>query len=288
MYDQRQQTDLPLERLLPRIGSLEAVRRHKVVALIPLVIALGLAFVYDHEREPIYTAEARQAIGRIDVSAPGALSGYQNATKAFASSYSRAIVAPAVVDPVARATNLSSGYVRDHLSASPIAESSVIAVRGTGSSADQARALSNNGAKSLERYVAKLNSSNPNADRLLREFRRVSGRQVALEDQLRRLKRAVGSNPSPTDLRRLNRLRERVSTASVTAFAARDNYAISRRSESNVSILQTISLAEEAESDRSSKLQIILFIALVAGLLVGIGLATLRANLQARDALTHG
>ncbi len=52
-----------------------------------------------------------------------------------------------------------------------------------------------------------------------------------------------------------------------------------------MSILQTISLPESASSDRDSNLQIVLFVAVAAGILLGIALATLLANRRVRRAL---
>ncbi len=76
-----------------------------------------------------------------------------------------------------------------------------------------------------------------------------------------------------------------MAAADLTVAVVGENYRVSRRSESNVSILQTISLPQEASNDRSSQLQLVLFIAVVLGLLLGIGLASLRANLEVRSAL---
>ena len=274
------------ERMLPRIGPLEAVRRHKILFALPILLLVGLAVAYSVQREPIYTAEARQTIGRVDVSAPGALAGFQSATRALASSYSRAIVAPAVVNPVAKAVGTSPAEIRDRLSATPIPESSVIAIKATGSSKRQAIAIASLGAKSLEAYVARLNRSNPNADRLFREFKRAALRQSELRDELAQLRRSIGANPDAAERERINRLEGRVQSAELTVAVSRENYAVSRRSESNVSILQTISLPQSATNDSSSSGQLALFIGLGAGVLVGIALASLRANRQVRRALS--
>lgn len=286
MFDERDTPRSTFDRLVPRVGPLEAVRRHKLITILPAIVFVGLALVYGLLRTPVYTAEARQTIGRIDVSQPGALSGFSSATRALASTYSRAVVAPAIVASVSRTTGLSSATVRDRLASSPIPESSVIRVTGTGPTSEQAIAVSSAGARALERFVAQLNRNNPNADRLFREFRTASRRQAELRDELARVKGGAGSAPTAAQSRRISSLRERVASADLTVVVLGENYRDSRRSESNVSILQTISLPQEASSDRSSRLQLVLFMALVLGLLMGVGLASLRANLEVRRALT--
>ena len=277
-------TQSRFDRVIPRIGPLEAVRRHKIIAILPVIVLVAAAIFYSQERQPVYEAEARQAIGRVDVSQPGALAGFQSATRALASSYSRAIVAPAVVDPVARATRLTQNEVRSRLSATPIPESAIISLTGEGPSEEQAIAVATNGARALEAYVARLNRRNPNANRLLREYRRASRRLSNRRFDLALAKRNAGDEPTVEDNRRFARLRQLVDDALLSVRVAGENYAISRRSESNVSILQTISLPQTASSDRSSNRQIVLFGALVAGLLLGIALAALRANRQVRRA----
>jgi uncharacterized protein involved in exopolysaccharide biosynthesis len=259
------------------------VRRHKLVAVLPVIVLVGLAVLYSLDRQPVYKAEARQAIGRVDVSQPGALAGFQSATKALASSYSRAIVAPEVVDRVARATKLTRGEVRDRLKATPIPESAVISVRGTGPSEREAIAVATSGARALDAYVAALNRSNPNAHRLFREYTRASGRLSDRRFVLQQAKHDAGSDRSAAANRRIQQLQRDVDEARLTTQVAAENYAISRRSESNVSILQTISLPQSATSDKDTNFQIVLFGAVVAGILLGIALASLLANRRERQ-----
>ena len=52
------------------------------------------------------------------------------------------------------------------------------------------------------------------------------------------------------------------------------------------SLLHRVSSASSATSDRASKLQIALLAALIGGAILGVALATLRANRDARQALT--
>ena len=56
--------------------------------------------------------------------------------------------------------------------------------------------------------------------------------------------------------------------------------------EADASLLQPLTSAHSASSDRMNKVEIAVFAALVAGIVVGLGLATLRANRVAWMALT--
>ena len=256
------------------------------MAVLPVIVLVGLAVLYSEDRQPVYEAEARQAIGRVDVSQPGALAGFQSATRALASSYSRSIVAPAVVDPVARATKLTRDQVRSRLKATPIPESAVISITGNGPSEREAIAVARGGARALDAYVARLNRSNPNARRLFRQYRRASRRLSDRRFAVQQAKRDADPDRSAAENRRIQQLQRGLDEAQLNTRVAAENYAIARRSESNVSILQTISLPESATSDRDTNFQIVLFGAVVAGILLGIALASLLANRQARRALT--
>ena len=75
-----------------RISAFDAVRRYWWLLGALGVIGAALAYVVAREeRKPIYTAEARLAVGRIDVSTQS-IPGFATASQLLADSYSRAIV----------------------------------------------------------------------------------------------------------------------------------------------------------------------------------------------------
>jgi uncharacterized protein involved in exopolysaccharide biosynthesis len=133
--------------------------------------------------------------------------------------------------------------------------------------------------------VARLNGSNPNASRLFREYQRASGRLSDRRFAVQQAKHDAGPGRSAAANRRIQQLQRDVDEARLTTQVSAENYAIARRSESNVSILQTISLPQSATSDRGTNFQIVLFGAVVAGILLGIALASLLANRRGRRAL---
>ena len=265
------------------VGVAEAVRRHPLLAALPAIVLVVLALAYGFVRTPTYTAEAYQSIGRIDVNQPGSLSGFQQATETLATTYSRAVRGTEVVEAVSRETGLTVPEVRARLGSYPVPESSVFVVVGTGPSAASAMNVSNRGARALRRYVVRLNTRNPNGARLFRQFRQASYDRARARDRLEGLKaefrrRNEGRSPSARQRQSLARARGRLDAAALRQEVARTNYAASQGSESMVSLVQNLARAESASSNRFERLQILLFIALSVGVLLGLALATLRAN----------
>jgi hypothetical protein len=92
----------------------------------------------------------------------------------------------------------------------------------------------------------------------------------------------VGASPSPAQERRLIRLQDRIAAVELRRDVARVNFAESQNSQNLISLVQDLVIADEAKNDRWERLQLALFIAVAAGLLIGIALATWRANLEVR------
>jgi uncharacterized protein involved in exopolysaccharide biosynthesis len=287
LYDSATETRLPAGYgMLPRVGALEAVRRHKVVFALPLILLVGLALAYSLTRSPNYTAESRQSVGRFDLNQPGALTGFETATQALAGSYSRRIEANVVVDRVARRMGMSPALVRKKLSATPIPESPDFKVVGVADTPEQAIRLTKTGSTVLHQYVAASNAEGPEVDRLLRAFKKASFEASHREDDYKQLQKSLGSSPSPKGRRLLSESAARVDAARLAADVARQNYATNSQIQAGASKTQTLTEPQTASSDAWPRMQIALFAAMCLGLLIGVALATLKANRQIRRALT--
>lgn len=276
----------PGARLLPRVGVAEAVRRHKLLALLPVLALVGLALAYGLSSTPTYTAEARQIIGRIDVNQPGALAGFQEATRTLATSYSRGIAGTDVVNRVSRRTGLSPDQVRSRLTAYPIPESAVFVVSATGPSVKDAINVTLEGTRALRAYIEQINAENPNSDRLLREFRAASLERAQLRQEYTNARAAFAGRATPEQQQELASLRSQLDAAGLQVGVARNSYGASQASQSTVSLVQNLSLPETATNDRFERLQLLLFFAVSAGVLLGLALATLRSNREVRRALS--
>lgn len=268
------------------VGAMEAVRRHPFLAVLPLVLLLGAAVAYGLLRSPVYTAESRQAVGRIDTNQPGALAGFASATEALASNYSRAIEASPVVRRAARGSGFGVREVRRRISATPIPESPVFRVIAIGEDERQAVGLANAAASGLRDYITNLNSENPNADRQLKAFEAASLDAARRQSELDDLRDRGGPNPSDADRRAIAEAKSGVDTARLGADVARLNYTSSKQSQGNAELIQTITRARVATNDRFARLQIALFIAVALGVLLGLAAAIARSNRDVRRAST--
>lgn len=263
------------------VGPLEAIRRHVLLAVVPLLLFAGGAVAYGLARTPQYTAEARLAIGRIDLNAPGALSSFAEATETISASYSRAISADQVIDRVSQELSLDPFTVRIRLGATPIPGSAVIRVLAVGPSDEYAIALANSGSAALLDYTKEINVRNPNADRLFREFKLAVTRASRRQEQVE----ALEILPSIlVDKEDLASARTKAAAAGLRVETLRANYQATQESQSTVSLVQQLTTASVATNDRTEELQLVLFYALAAGGLIGAALATLRANGEARAA----
>jgi hypothetical protein len=100
--------------------------------------------------------------------------------------------------------------------------------------------------------------------------------------------RATGSyrnDPTPSNRVVLNRAAAAVDVAELRREAIRLEYQASGQSSANAPTLEAFSPANGATSDRSSTLQILVFIGLVGGLAAGAALALLRGQRELRPSL---
>jgi hypothetical protein len=255
-----------------------AAWQHKLLTVLPLVILVGAALVYGFQREPTYSSTTRLAIGRIDVNQPGALSGFAEATQALASTYSRAISADQVTSELATRFRTTQGTIRQRVVASPIPDSSSLQIIAEAPSAAESVALANAASDQLRRYVTGLQRSNPNTRRLLREFREATRAKSLAELEAASLSRRLSANETKARRRQLAQVRGDISVLAVRVGNLRDNLRAASQGQGTASLLQVLTRADSATSDRRPRLQFLLFGAVVAGALLGLALATLRAN----------
>ncbi len=265
---------------LPRIGILQAALRHWWLVLLPVVILVPIVGIVAAKRTPTYTAESRLMVGRLNVSTPGAIDGYTQAILNLTTSYPLVITADAVVQRVSRDVGVSPVQVENDLSATQVPSSQVIRLDAKGKSSTQAIRLVNAATDAVVGYIASINGQNPDLSRRFNQLK-----QAELKYQ-----QALANAPGPpTDGQPLDahgqKLEAAAQTARVQVNAAVTNYENSLQNTTVDSLVQPIAYANMATSDAHTKLEIALFIALVAGLVMGLGLATLRANMLVRRAL---
>lgn len=262
----------------PTVGVLQAARRYPWLVLLPVVLLTAAGLAIALQRSPTYTAQARLSVGRINLNAPGALSGFALATQSLAAQYARTANAIDVVTPVAKDLGQKPLAISRRISASPIPESPVFTVRATGPTEASAIRLVNTTSESLVRYVRELNDRDPGAGVVLAEFKRVSQTTSDRLGDVERAREAYQEDPSRRNRARLADARASYAFWKLRQESLSARYQSTAQGATSSSLVQILNPAQEATSDRRRWIQILGFAGLMAGLALGLGLATLWAN----------
>jgi hypothetical protein len=244
--------------------------RNPLLTLVPVIALVLAGLAVGLLRSPVYTAEARINVGRVDVPAY-TLQGVTIGNATLAGSYARALGASAVLERAARTVGISSDTARSRLASSPVPDSTLIRVEAEGDSSREAQALANAAAAALIEYVTKLNVRQQNS-RSLARYRRA---QASVEDARTRLLRLERERP---DSRAAEEARLDLRTAELNARLVGGRILQATVVPPPENLLQLVVPATTADSDRDEVLQRSLLIGLVGGLVLGCALALLREN----------
>lgn len=258
-----------------RMPVLQSLRRHLVLALLPVVLLIGAGVAIGLARTPEYESEARLNVGGLTLTQQS-IEGYTSAVQQLAVAYSRTIDANGVVEPVSAETGVPPGEVVDRVSATPIPGSPVIRVIATGEDSGETIRLADAAADALVAYAVELNSGETQSGRLLVRFRAASRdfrRASATLDRARRRKRDTRAIETRVDIARL-----RMQVAGVL-------YQNSQAGQATTGLVQKLAPAARANSDRDEMLRTLVAGGAVGGLLIGIGLAVWRGSAVARRRL---
>lgn len=266
-------------------SPLQAVARHPLIALLPVILLIAAGVAVASQRKPTYSAESRVAIGSFspsEQSAPGAAyAGTQ-----FASAYSRAITAEDVVRPVSRATHLPPGEVSSHLSATPVPDSPFLRIQATGATAQQAEGLASAATGALLDYVRRSGATNTQASRLLERFHAAQAKAESAASEASKARDDVNRSPNDASARnRLEQAQTNVETASLKARGLRAAYLEQAQSSTSGIPVRVLNQADSATSDAGQKLRLILTVAAAAGIALGVALATAVASRRWRREL---
>jgi capsular polysaccharide biosynthesis protein len=272
------------DRHFGRVGTLRAVRRHWIIALVPVVVLLAAAAAYSARRAPTYTADTQISTVSVRASSASGLPGVLGATQQLATTYSRAIDSDAVKNKVASQLHLSPDYVGKHVTATAVPESPVLKVEATAPNRAQAIALANASATAVIAAVKTIGGASP-TDGILRMYRESQRHLATLQQRVDAAHRAYANDRTDANAKAIANA---VADAQVTQLhleAIRTAYQQVKQAQGAEPRVQVLAAARSATTDRKKVAQLVLFLALVAGLAIGAALATLRANLRARRAL---
>jgi hypothetical protein len=251
-----------------------------------MLLLLAVAVVYSLQRTPVYTAEARLTVSKLDLSQPGALNGFGEATQSLATAYSRSMTAQEVIQPVAAQSGLDPLEVRGRLSSTPIPDSPLFRIEATGVSSDQAVQLANSAAEALRDYVNRSSTeAGSGAKALLLVYRDKQERAFAAAQALEDARRAKDARPTDANIRAIADAEARYSAARLEAEAAASAYTARASAGSSTQGVDILTTADSATNDRRIKMQIYAFVALVLGGFLGAALATFTEDRRYRRAL---
>ena len=266
-----------------RVGVGSAIWRHPVLAIAPVVVLVALACAAVYARTPNYTADARLAVGRLDASTPSSLAGFTQATQTLAERYARSVRGDAIIDPAAAALDVRSSRIRDRISAAPIPETPVFRIRAEAETPEDAAVLANTVSESLVRHSERLaTSGGPASGRLLQRYRRAALEFARLDEAMDDRRSEFEAFPGPVTQDALAEARSEATVAKLRLSTLQTAYETSMQSAGSAALVEIVERAVKGRSDKSRVTQLLLFIAVVAGLAIGIALALLRANRPAR------
>jgi uncharacterized protein involved in exopolysaccharide biosynthesis len=244
----------------PSFGT--TLRRHWRVLFACIGAMAVLAIAYSVVRTPNYAAETRLAVGGLNATTPAALTGFSAAAQQLAETYSRSASGDAVVQDVAKALKTTPDEVRPHLSAAPIPQTPVFLLTATTKSEATSVDMSRLASEALVRQANRASDATPG--RLLARYEAAEAQRQRLAREVSNLAQGVGSGS-------LAEARGDLIAAEARADSLKRAYFNSE--EGGAVPLQIIQQAATANSDRFSKLQLLLFIGIVCGFIIGSALA---------------
>jgi|ERR1035437_1871419 hypothetical protein len=243
---------------------LSAISRNKATVLLS-VIVLGLVGTgLGMTRKSTYTASATLQVGQVNPNSPG-FYGYVSSAAALATAFSRAISAEPVLAAVQHKLKLRPSGAVARLSAEPLPLSPAFRVIATGPTESGAIRLANVTANALIAYESQTNSANPQAASLLREYRAASIKFHGAINHVEHLRQRGSKAASP-----LVRAEAEKDTTQTTLRAIEAAYTAAVASQApRTGLVTLLAGATSASSNRGSKVALLGFIGLLAGVVVG-------------------
>jgi capsular polysaccharide biosynthesis protein len=194
-----------------------------------------------------------------------------------------------VVVPAAKKLGYSPNSVAGAVIATPVPQSPLIEVIAATHDPKVSVAVANGIAKQSVKYFGETNSTtNSTASHYYDLFKATQKKLQAAQVRAQADQKAFFANTNSSTKAALAKDRAEAQSLLVQTEGYRQNYINAVRGEVNVATVTLLSTATEATSNAKKRLELNLFIALVAGLFVGAALATYRANAVLRRAIVAG
>jgi hypothetical protein len=264
----------------PRGFATSAIARHKWLVCGVAVLLAVLGTAYGVSRPRTYTASATLQVGQVNPNSPG-FNGFAQSATSLATAFSRGIYANPVLATVQRKLGVSPLRADARLSAEPIPTSPAFEVIATGSTEASAVRLANVAAAALIKYESQSNSTNPEAESLLREYQRAS---LELRRAVANVTRRSLGVHGFSDSLAAAEAEKSAAEVKLRALGVAYTNAISSRAPSS-GLVSLLSGATSASSDHSSKVEKYGLIGLLVGIVLGCAAAIALARRRASRTL---
>lgn len=270
------------------VDLLVAVRRRVWAFVIPIVLVVGGCIAFGFVRDPVYTAETRLSVGRLDIATQG-IAGFSQAEIAIATALSRAVVAPAVIEPAARTAGVSVGKAADAVGASPIAGAPLIRVEAKITDAKKAVALANATADELVAYAKQLGTTGGDVKQLSARYASIAREVSRLFIARARLQKIFNRHQTTLNRQKLQGAEGKLAQRILQRNAVGNVYSAQASGLTAANLLGVLAPAYRASSDKTKVIEELGASGLIAGLILGlavVGLLEAGARRREADAAT--
>jgi capsular polysaccharide biosynthesis protein len=281
--------DLPADPFLatpPQQGLVvAAISRNVLLVLLLGLLLAGAGAALGFKRKPTWTATSTLQIGaNLNPNSPG-YAGFVQSETSIATTFSRAVTANDVLARIHARTGLSPAQSAERVTATPLPDGAAIEVIATGPVQSESVRLANVAAAALVAHEAPNNFVN-SATGVYDQYRaqaKVLATARARVDQVRKSIANQAGNASLTPNAStqipaaLVQAESAEATAQVRADALSGAYTQAVEAQpSSTNLLSPLASAVDASSDRTHKIELLGFVGLAAGFLIGAAIAILR------------
>jgi capsular polysaccharide biosynthesis protein len=251
-----------------------AISRHRLLVIVCALALAAVGVAGGAARKGTYTASATLQVGKVNPNSPG-FYGFVQSASDLATAFSRAITAEPVLATIHRRLGLSAADAVGRLSAEPLPSSPAFRIVAGGPTAPAAIALANVTSAALISYEAHANTYSPESRRLLAQYRAASLDLARASNVAGSAAKKYASTPDAAGRRALERAQAGRAAASLRSQALASAYQLNAQSTTTRDLISLLAGATTAQSDKRSKTQLLGFIGLLGGLVIGCAIAVL-------------
>ena len=257
----------------PTVG--DALRRWWPLVVLAVLVFGGFGGYYAYSRKPVYQATSSLSVGLLNLTTQS-VPGFAVGGEVVASGFSRSVQSDGVILPVARRLHVSPSEVRGRVSSSSIPSSPIFTITATGSSRGDAVALANAVSRSMVAYGRAHSGARGATTALLQRYRAAIQRLNKAKSRVATL-RASGSQTStgPGATGELARAKADVEAEQLRVDSIAQRYRTEAGVPPTTAVVQPLVNAQDASSDRKSRVKLYGAVGALAGLCLGTALAVL-------------